>query len=162
MKQARKFLVLVDLLKKTDYNAKITEIEGKILSISGLPITTVLTTVENKITNVSHLVKKQKKFKKTTGHKHEKYIATPEFNKLTAENFAPRLAEANLTTISDIANFVNKTDFDEKLNNLNKKVTSNKTKHLPVKNEFKKNYKHLIQSIFVVKVILKMMVLKIV
>ena len=76
--------------------------------------------------------------KKITDHNHDKYITTPEFNKLTAENFAARLAQANLASKSDIANFVKKTDFDDKLKNLNKKVTSNKAKHLLVENEFKK------------------------
>ena len=33
---------------------------------------------------------------------------------------------------------VAKTDFDAKLSSLNRKVTSNKTKHLIVKNEYKK------------------------
>ena len=47
------------LLKKTDYNTKITEIEGKIPSISGLAINDVLTAVENKIPNISSLVKKK-------------------------------------------------------------------------------------------------------
>ena len=42
---------------------------------------------------------------------------------ITAENFAARLAQANLGTKSDIADFVKKTDFDDKLKNLNKKVT---------------------------------------
>ena len=50
--------------------------------------------------------------KKITDHKHDKYLTTPEFNKLTAENFAARLAQANLVT---------KTDFDNKLSSLNKK-----------------------------------------
>ena len=66
--------------------------------------------------------------KEMTDHSHEKYITNPEFNKLTAENFAARLAQANLVT---------KTDFDDKLINLNKKNNSNKTKHLIVENEFK-------------------------
>ena len=44
--------------------------------------------------------------KKTTDHDHDKYIATPEFNKLKAKNVAARLAEANLASKSDIANFV--------------------------------------------------------
>ena len=44
--------------KKTDSNTKITEIEGKILSISGLANTIALTVVENKIPDVSNLVKK--------------------------------------------------------------------------------------------------------
>ena len=56
--------------------------------------------------------------KKITDHSHDKYITTLEFNKLTAEHFATRLVLANLVT---------KTDFHNKLINLNKKVTSNKT-----------------------------------
>ena len=47
------------LLKKTDYNAKITEIEGKITIVSGLATNAALTAVENKILNISNLVKKQ-------------------------------------------------------------------------------------------------------
>ena len=47
-----------DLVKKTDCNYKISEIENKIPSISGLGTTSVLTAVENKIPDVSNLVKK--------------------------------------------------------------------------------------------------------
>ena len=65
-------------------------------------------------------------------------ITTTEFNKLTAESFAARLARTDLASKSDIANFVKKTDFDDKLTNLNKEVTSNKTKYLLVENKFKK------------------------
>ena len=72
--------------------------------------------------------------KKLTDHKHDKYITTPEFNKLTADNFAARLAQANLIT---------KTNFDAKVSSLNRKITSNKTKHLLFENELKK-LKHLI------------------
>ena len=46
------------LLKKADYSAKITEIEGKIASISGLATNAALTTVENKLPSISSLVKK--------------------------------------------------------------------------------------------------------
>ena len=53
-------------------------------------------------------------------------MTTPEFNKLTAENFTARLAQANLASKSNITNFVKKTDFDDKLNNLNKNFTTNK------------------------------------
>ena len=67
--------------------------------------------------------------KKITDHNHGKYINTPEFNKLTAENFAARLAQGNLVT---------KTDFDYKLSKFNKKINSNKKKHLLVQNELKK------------------------
>ena len=48
----------MDLLKKIDYNAKITEIEGKIPGISGLDTNATLTVAENKIPDVSSLVKK--------------------------------------------------------------------------------------------------------
>ena len=47
-----------DVVKKTDYNAKITEIENKIPDISNLPTKTSLTTVENKIPGTNGLVKK--------------------------------------------------------------------------------------------------------
>ena len=40
------------------FNAKITEVEGNIPSITGLATTSALTAVENKIPDVSSLVKK--------------------------------------------------------------------------------------------------------
>ena len=58
---------------------------------------------------------------KITDHNHDKYISTPEFNKLTSENFAARLKQANLASKSEITNFLNKTDFHNKL----KDVVSN-------------------------------------
>ena len=67
--------------------------------------------------------------KKLTDHNHDKCITTPEFNKFTADVFDERLKQANVVT---------KTDFDTKLISLNKKINSNKTKHLLVENEFKK------------------------
>ena len=134
------------LVKKTDYNSKITEIENKIPDISGLAtkaaFTTVenkipsinnlatktaLTTVENKIPSISGLVKKTDYNTKITdivnilnNHNHDKYVATSEFNTLTANIFNARLAQANLIT---------KTDFDAKLSSHNRKITANKTKH---------------------------------
>ena len=47
------------LLKKTNYNTKITEFENKIPDISNVVTKTALTTLENKITSVSNLVKKK-------------------------------------------------------------------------------------------------------
>ena len=47
-----------------------------------------------------------------------------------------RLPQANLAGKNDISNFLKKKkDFDDKLKILNKKVTSNKSKHLLVENE---------------------------
>ena len=62
-------------------------------------------------------------------HNHDKHIDTQEFNKLAADVFNARLKQAN---------FVTKTDFGDKLSNLNRKITSNKTKHVLVENELKK------------------------
>ena len=70
------------MVKKVDYDTKISELE-----------------------------------KKFTDHKHDKYITTREFDKLRAENFAARSAQANLVT---------KTDFDNKLKSLTKKLTQTK------------------------------------
>ena len=67
--------------------------------------------------------------KKLTDRNHDIYITTPEFNKLTAKHFSAKLKQVNLVT---------KTDFDDKLKNLNQKINSNKTKHLLVENELKK------------------------
>ena len=76
-----------DLVKKADYNTKITEFEGKIPDVSSLATKTALTTVENKISNVNGLVKKtdydtkiSELEKKLTNHDHDKYITTSEFN----------------------------------------------------------------------------------
>ena len=46
------------VVKKTDYNAKITEIENKIPDFSNLAPKTALNTVENKKSDTSFLVKK--------------------------------------------------------------------------------------------------------
>ena len=54
----KKYRILVVWLKKTEFNTKVTEIEGKIPSISGLATSSALTAVENKIPDVSSLVKK--------------------------------------------------------------------------------------------------------
>ena len=75
--------------------------------------------------------------RKITDHNHDKYITTPEFNKLTSENFAVRLKQANSASKRDIANFINETDFDDIPKHLNKKITSIKTKHVLVENELK-------------------------
>ena len=47
-----------EVVKKLGYNAKITEIENKIPSISGLGTNAALTEIEYKIPNISSLVKK--------------------------------------------------------------------------------------------------------
>ena len=60
IKQTKKYLMLLVWLKETDFSTKVTEIEGKIPSITGLATNSALTTVENKMLDVSSLVKKNR------------------------------------------------------------------------------------------------------
>ena len=92
-------------------------VKSKLPNILKLATNMALTAVDNEITEDS------------------KYITTPEFNELSAENFTARIKQANLPSKGDIADFLKKIDFDDKLNTLNKKITSNKSKHLLVENE---------------------------
>ena len=93
----------------TFLNIKISEVQKKTPDVSGLKTTNVLETkineVENKLPDNS------------------KYITTQEFNKLTTEHFTAKLTQANL---------MSKTDFNNKLTRFDKRITSNKTKHLEV------------------------------
>ena len=89
---------ITNLATNAFLNAKINEVKVDIPSITNLATTAAFTIVENKIPNVSNLVKKtdyntkgNEIENKITDHYHDKYIATPEFNKLTAENVAARL-----------------------------------------------------------------------
>ena len=98
-----------NFVKKTDFNSKITEIESKMPSITGLPTSSALTAVENKIPEVSGLVAKTEYDtkisdieKKITDHNDDKYITSPEFNRLTTESFKARLKQANLISKSDL------------------------------------------------------------
>ena len=111
-----------DVVKKTEYNKLVCkvdnidtkkflsrtkyEVEGKIPSITGLATNSALTAIENKIPDISSLVKKtdyntkisdiEKQItdhspdeyiieKKITNHTHDEYITTPEFNRLTTK-----------------------------------------------------------------------------
>ena len=49
------------------------------------------------------------------------YNTTREFNNLMVDNFDARLKQAKLAAKADIADFVKKTDFNDKLNIFNKK-----------------------------------------
>ena len=63
----------------------------------------MLTTIENKIPDVSNLVNKTDYNTKVIEieDNHDKYIDTQEFDKLAADAFNARIAQANLTTKSD-------------------------------------------------------------
>ena len=82
-------------------------------SISGLATNTALTAVENKILDVSSLVKKTDYHtnvceieNKVNDHNHGKYITTPEFNTLAPDVFKVRLAAQT--------DLIRKPEFDSK------------------------------------------------
>ena len=92
--------------------------------------------LEIKYLNISNLVKKTNYSTKVkeienelNNHNHDKFIDTPEFNKLAVDVFNARLAQANLVT---------KTDFYDKLSNFNRKITKKNPDHLLVQNELNK------------------------
>ena len=114
----------------TKYNTDKPELGRKIPDVSNLVNKTKLTELENKIPDISNLVKKTDYNTKISdienklnNHNHDKHIDTSEFNKLTADVFNARLAQANLIT---------KTDFDAKLLRINREITKNKTENLKV------------------------------
>ena len=84
-----KILDITNLANTTALNAKINDVKGKIPNITNsATTTTALTVVENKMPNVGNLVKKSNYnpiiSEITTDHNHDKYITTQEFNKLTS------------------------------------------------------------------------------
>ena len=117
-------------VSKTKYDTYKADLEKKITNISEFVkkkqiTTSALTADENKMPDVSTLVKKKKKNeynektsdieKNVTNHSHDKHITSLEFNKLTTERFAATLKQARLWQFS-----------------------SNKTNHVLVANELKK------------------------
>ena len=73
----------------------------------------IVTEIENKLNN----------------HNHDKYITTPEFNKLAADVFNVILAQGDLIT---------KIIFDNTVSNVDSKIAENKTKKKSIENELKK------------------------
>ena len=144
-----------DVIKKTDYNAKITEIENKVPDISNLATKTALNTVENKIPDTSGLVRTtdcnskiteiEGKISDVTNLARKTALTTVE-NKipnvsglatktaLTAvENkipdisvFATKIALTNLSNIvPDINTLIEKSDYDIKIAEIESKYVSN-------------------------------------
>ena len=59
-------------------------------------------------------------------HNHDEFITTPDFNKLTTENFHENVKQENLASKSGLTDFIKNTYFDKNLRNVKNKVTSNK------------------------------------
>ena len=125
-----------DVVKKTDYNAKITKIENKIPDISNLATKTALNSDENKIPDTSGLVKKtdyNTKITKIEGKIPDisnlatKTALTAVENKIPdIRNFATKTALTNLSnTVPDINTLIKKSDYDTKIAEIEKKYVSN-------------------------------------
>ena len=115
-------------VKKTDYNTKIAEIEGKTPDISDLATKTASTTVENKIPSITGLVKKKTDYN-TKITDIENILNNHNHDKYVATSEFNTLAANVFNTRLAQANLITKTDFDVKLSSLNRKITANKTKH---------------------------------
>ena len=134
-------------------NAIINKVKSEILNITNLATASALTAVENKMPDISDLVQKSdyntkinEVKKKISDHDHSnKYITTPEFNKLTPESFAERLKQANAARKSDIVIFLNKTDFDNQVKNVtsSKNQLSELSKKVLIKQSHKKDYQKI-------------------
>ena len=77
--------------------------------------------IEVAFLNELMLVKKAFQKSLITDHNHDKYITIRKFNRLKSENLTATLKQPTLASKSEIANFVNRADFNSKL----KHVTSN-------------------------------------
>ena len=101
----------------TALHAEINEVKNKITNITNLATTTALTDVENKIPNVSNFVKNLTLIPKLVKLKIKlllimimiRYITTRKFNTLTSEHFTASRKQASLSSKSDFANFLKKT-----------------------------------------------------
>ena len=102
-----------NLVKKTHPNTKITEIESKIPNISNLVTKTALISVENKIPNVSGLATKTE-------------LTTVENKIPDISNFAAKTALTNLSNVvPDINTLIKKSDYDTKIKEIKSKYVSN-------------------------------------
>ena len=99
---------------KTNYNAKITEIESKWPSITGLATASALNAIENKIPNVIDLVKKTDYNAKILDIE-KKYFTTSDYNKFMSGILDANIKEKQLVNKSDISGLVNNTDWNKKI-----------------------------------------------
>ena len=101
------------LVKKTDYDTKITDIEGKIPNVTNLATKKALTSVENKIPNISGLAGKTA-------------LTTVENKTPDISNLATKTALTNLSnTVPDISTLIKKSEYDTKIKEIESKFVSN-------------------------------------
>ena len=114
---------------KTKYQTDKTELENKISDVSNLVKKTKLTELENKIPDISNLAAKTA-------------LTTVE-NKIPSVNNLVKKTGYNTKVETKLNNhnhdkYIDTSEFDAKLLSLNKKITQNKRKHLLVQNDLNK------------------------
>ena len=144
-----------DVVKKADYNTKITEIENKIPDTSNLATKAALTTVKNKIPDTSSLVKKtdyntkipeiegkipdisnlatktaltsvENKIPNVSNLATKSALTAAENKIADISNLATKTALTNLTnTVPDISTLIKKKDCDTKIAEIENKFVSN-------------------------------------
>ena len=105
------------MVKKTDFNTKVTEIEDKIPSINGLATNSELIAVEIKIPDVSSLVKRTDYATEITSIKND-YVTNAALN-------------------AGLKDLIQKTKFDNEVKKINDKIASNSSATLLYNNRQK-------------------------
>ena len=104
-------------VRKTDYDKKTTDIEGKTLATTGLATTATLNAVKNETPNVSDIVKK-------TDYDAEipdidvKYFTMSDYNKFTNDILDAKIKQ-------NISKFIKNIGLDEKIKNQQQKQNLN-------------------------------------
>ena len=102
------------LVKKANYNAKITEIKAKIPSITDLATTAVFNVVDNQIPNISDLVNKTDYNVKILDIE-TKYFTKCDYNKFTGKILNAKIEQKELVDKSGIYGFIDNSDVDKKI-----------------------------------------------
>ena len=128
---------ITNLATNSALSSKLNDVNGKTLSIANVATADALTFVENKVPNVIDSVKKADYDAKKQKLKKIILITTSDYNEFTNNILDIKIKEEKLVNDFDIAVFLKKTGFDDKLKKVNKQVTSDKIKHAVVQNELK-------------------------
>ena len=97
------------LVRKTDYDNKTTDIEGKTLTTTGLATTATSNAVKNEITNVSDIVKKTD-YDAEISDIDVKYFTMSDYNKFTNDILDAKIKQ-------NISKFIKNIGLDEKIKN---------------------------------------------
>ena len=145
--QTKKIPDITRLAKgKIVYKAKITDIESKIPTISGLATITAFALVKNKMPSVNNLAKQ--KAKTNCGGKRldikNKFITTVDQNKFTKDVVANNIKSEGLVNKSTGAGFINNADLDKKKStNISRKIRIKSRANKATKLEaFESSYYH--------------------